>query len=139
MVNGDADRLGRVVENLITNAIKYSPGGGAIEICVREDSGSVALTVRDHGIGISADARARLFELGYRSPQAVHVAPGLGLGLYAASEVIRRHGGTIMISTPEGGGTMFIVRLPLAEQPASQHSIGDVQRITASPSSRTIH
>jgi signal transduction histidine kinase len=140
VVNGDAERLGRVVENLITNAIKYSPGGGAIEICVREDRGSVMLTVRDHGIGIPADARDRLFELGYRAPQAVNVAPGLGLGLYTASEVIRRHGGTITISAPADGGTMFAVRLPLAERPTVGPPIGEnVETMTASPPSGTVH
>lgn len=139
VVNSDADRLGRVVENLIANAIKYSPSGGAIEICLHEDSGSVVLTVRDHGIGIPMDARARLFELGYRAPEAVKVAPGLGLGLYTASEVIRRHGGTLTTSTPEGRGTMFVVRLPLAEDPTAQHSIESMQSIAASSSSRTVH
>jgi signal transduction histidine kinase len=90
VVNGDADRLGRVVENLITNAIKYSPGGGAIEVCVYHIPGTAVLTVRDHGIGVAEDIRHRLFEMGFRAPQAVRVAPGLGLGLYTAAEVIRR-------------------------------------------------
>lgn len=139
IVNGDADRLGRVVENLITNAIKYSPAGGTIEICLREDSGSLTLTVRDHGIGIPAHARDRLFELGYRAPDAAQVAPGLGLGLYTASEVIRRHGGTITASAPEGGGAMFTVCLPLVEQGVLQRSIDDVQKTVATSSSRAIH
>lgn len=112
-IDGDPDRLGLVVENLITNAIKYSPAGGAIEVCLSQDRGAALLTVRDHGIGVSAEARDRLFELGYRAPEAAGVAPGLGLGLYTTAEVIRRHGGTIAVASAEGGGTVFTVRLPM--------------------------
>ena len=129
IVNGDRDRLGRVVENLITNAIKYSPTGGAIEISLREDDGSATLTVRDYGIGIPADARDRLFELGYRAPEAAKVAPGLGLGLYTAAEVIRRHGGSITAAPAEGGGAIFTVRLPLAEQPVCHASLETARTI----------
>jgi signal transduction histidine kinase len=64
VVNGDAERLGRVVENLITNAIKYSPGGGAIEVQLREDDGDAVLTIRDYGIDISAEARDRVVRNG---------------------------------------------------------------------------
>jgi signal transduction histidine kinase len=135
VVHGDADRLARVVENLITNAIKYSPAGGAIEICLRRDSGFVSLSIRDYGIGISTDARERVFELGYRAPEAATVAPGLGLGLYTASEVVRRHGGTISASAPAGGGTMVTVHLPL-EHPMSQPSIEAPRNIHAGSSSR---
>jgi len=116
VVKGDAERLRRVVENLITNAIKYSPNAGVVEIHLGQKDRDVALTVRDHGIGIPPDARHRLFELGYRTPQAVAVAPGLGLGLYTAAEVVRRHAGTIVVAAPEGGGAMFTVRLPLAAE-----------------------
>ena len=138
MVKGDPDRLGRVVENLMTNAIKYSPGGGAVEVVIRPDEGSVVLTVRDHGIGIPADARSRLFELGYRTPQAASIAPGLGLGLYTASEVVRRHGGTIAISAPAGGGTEFAVRIPLAEQP-SLDSLNAFPDVASRSVSRAVH
>lgn len=114
-IDGDVDRLGRVVENLITNAIKYSPSGGAIEVCLYADYGRAVLTVRDHGIGVPADAVDRLFELGYRARGAAGVAPGLGLGLYTAAEVIRRHGGTIAAAPAEGGGSVFTVRLPMRD------------------------
>ena len=115
VVSGDADRLGRVVENLITNAIKYSPEGGAIEVCLYQRGEFATLTVRDHGIGLPPEARQKLFELGYRAPQAARVAPGLGIGLYTAAEVIRRHGGQIDAAPADGGGTIFTVRLPLAD------------------------
>ena len=139
VVNGDAERLGRVVENLITNAIKYSPGGGAIEVQLREDEGNVVLTIRDYGIGITAEARDRLFEMGYRSPQAANVAPGLGLGLYTAAEIVRRHGGSIGVAAPEGGGTMFTVRLPLAAHSGTAESISRRLRDMPVQSSRAVH
>jgi signal transduction histidine kinase len=138
MVRGDADRLGRVVENLITNAIKYSPAGGSIELCLREDSGSVTLTVRDYGIGVPVDAKDRLFEIGYRAPDAAKVAPGLGLGLYTASEVIRRHGGTMSARAAEGGGTIFTVCLPLIEQSVLQAST-EAPLTHAGSSSHVVH
>ncbi len=139
VVNGDAERLGRVVENLITNAIKYSPAGGAVEVQLTEDEGSVVLTIRDYGIGISAEARDRLFEMGYRAPQAANVAPGLGLGLYTAAEIVRRHGGSIGVTAPDGGGTMFTVRLPLAAHSGAAESVS--RRLQDMPvrTSRAVH
>jgi signal transduction histidine kinase len=139
VVDGDAERLGRVVENLITNAIKYSPGGGAIEVQLREDEGDVVLTIRDYGIGISAEARDRLFEMGYRAPQAASVAPGLGLGLYTAAEIVRRHGGSIGVTAPEDGGTMFTVRLPLAAHATSADSVTQPLDRMPARTSRTVH
>ena len=118
VVNADAERVGRVVENLITNAIKYSPHGGSVEITVRENAGSAEVTVRDYGIGLPRDGAARIFDVGFRAPEAVNVAPGLGLGLYIASEVVRRHGGRITADPLTSGGTMFTVRLPLAQRPS---------------------
>jgi signal transduction histidine kinase len=127
------------VENLITNAIKYSPAGGAIEVHLREEDGTVVLTIRDYGIGISAEARDRLFEMGYRAPQAANVAPGLGLGLYTAAEIVRRHGGSIGVSAPEGGGTIFTVRLPLAAHSGDAESV--FRRLPDMPvrTSRVVH
>jgi signal transduction histidine kinase len=139
VVNGDAERLGRVVENLISNAIKYSPAGGAVEVQLREDEGNVVLTIRDYGIGISAEARDRLFEMGYRAPQAANVAPGLGLGLYTAAEIVRRHGGSITVSAPEGGGTMFTVRLPLAANSRSAAALSRQLEDIPVPPSRAVH
>lgn len=113
MMDGDADRLGRVVENLIANALKYSPAGGAIEVWLGMEDGCAVLRVRDHGIGIPRAARERLFSLGYRAPEAEEIAPGLGLGLFTAAEIIGRHGGTISADNADGGGAVFTVRLPL--------------------------
>jgi signal transduction histidine kinase len=71
--------------------------------------------VRDYGIGLSPGAAARIFDVGYRAPEAENVAPGLGLGLYIAAEVVRRHGGVITADPLPSTGTMFTVRLPLTQ------------------------
>jgi signal transduction histidine kinase len=139
VIDGDADRLGRVVENLVTNAIKYSPTGGGVEVCLSKDQEAAVLTVRDHGIGISDDARGRLFGLGYRAPEAMRVAPGLGLGLYTAAEIVRRHGGAIEVGPAEGEGTTFTVRIPLAYQEVSAAQTAGVHDVVATAPSRAVH
>jgi signal transduction histidine kinase len=113
-VNADRDRFQRVLENLINNAIKYSPDGGAVELSISSDAEHAVVRVRDHGIGISQEALPRIFEASYRAQQAVTCAPGLGLGLSIAAQVIARHGGTIEAAPAEGRGTTITVRLPLA-------------------------
>ena len=116
MIRADRDRLQRVLENLVNNAIKYSPDGGSVEVSVAPDGDYAVLGVRDHGIGISPDALPHIFERSYRAPEAAAHAPGLGLGLSIAAEVVRRHGGTIEATAAGGGGTIVSVRLPLASQ-----------------------
>ena len=113
MVRVDADRLRRVVENLINNAIKYSPHGGSVEVSVGVEDGWAVMRVRDHGIGISADALPHIFEHSYRAPDTASM-PGLGLGLTIAAQVTARHGGAIDVHSIVGEGTQFTVRLPLA-------------------------
>jgi signal transduction histidine kinase len=113
-VKVDADRLQRVVENLVNNAIKYSPEGGPVEVSIVVEDGRAVLHVRDHGIGIPPDALPRIFERSYRAPDAAAHAPGLGLGLSIAAQVVARHGGTIEAHPGDAGGTIFSVRLPLA-------------------------
>jgi signal transduction histidine kinase len=116
-VRADGDRFQRVLENLINNAIKYSPDGGAVELSISSTGEQALLCVRDYGIGISSEAMPRVFEASYRAQEALTCAPGLGLGLSIAAQVIARHGGTIDAAPAEGRGTTFSVRLPLAPLP----------------------
>jgi signal transduction histidine kinase len=113
LLDCDVERVGRVIENLLTNAIKYSPKGGPVEISALEEHGLAVLRVEDSGIGIPAFDHERLFELGYRTDTAATVASGLGLGLYIAAAIVRRHGGTLEAARREAGGSVFTVRLPL--------------------------
>jgi signal transduction histidine kinase len=113
-VTVDGDRVQRVLENLLSNAIKYSPDGGPVEVSVTSRDGLAVIDVRDHGIGISAAALPLVFEASYRAPEAVSCAPGLGLGLSIAAQVIALHDGTMEAAAAEGGGTRVSVCLPLA-------------------------
>ncbi len=122
MVHADRDRLDQVFENLIGNAVKYSPNGGEVRVIVRKVDGEVHIAITDEGIGISRDELDRIFNLFYRSPdpRAGHVG-GLGLGLYISREIVTRHGGRLWAESSERGGSTFHVSLPLAEadRPAS--------------------
>jgi len=118
----DADRFQRVLENLINNAIKYSPDGGAVEVSVSSNGDRAVISVRDHGIGISPAVLPRIFEASYRAPEAVSCAPGLGLGLSIAAQVTALHGGTIEAAPAEGRGTIVTVRLPLAPMQRQERS-----------------
>jgi len=113
MVDYDERRIQRVLQNLIGNAIKYSPDGGEIDINIRPDNSSAAISIRDHGIGIPDADRGRVFERGYRA-NSVGAIPGTGLGLFISSEIVKRHGGSIECRAADGRGTVFEVRLPLA-------------------------
>lgn len=113
-VVADGDRLQRVPENLINNAIKYSRDGGAVELSIASEGDHAAIRVRDYGIGISTEALPQILEVSYRAREATACAPGLGLGLSIAAQVIARHRGTIEAAPADGCGTTFTVRLPLA-------------------------
>ena len=113
MVDYDERRIQRVLQNLIGNAIKYSPDGGDIDIHVRAERDAAAICIRDRGIGIPEGERGRVFERGYRA-NSVGDIPGTGLGLFISSEIVKRHGGSIACRAADGNGTVFEVRLPLA-------------------------
>jgi PAS domain S-box-containing protein len=108
-IRADALRLEQVLLNLLDNAVKFSPGGGAIDIAVRRTPSTAVISVRDHGIGVAREHRARLFDQFY---QAHPNRSGLGLGLYISRHIVERHGGTMYAEEPKGAGTRFVVSLP---------------------------
>ncbi len=116
LVHVDLDRIDQVFENLISNAVKYSPAGGAITVGIRVTANEAHVAITDQGIGISRDELDRIFNLFYRSPdpRAGHVG-GLGLGLYISREIITRHEGRLWAESGGGTGSTFHVRLPLAK------------------------
>jgi signal transduction histidine kinase len=101
--------------NLLDNAIKYSPGGGDIQVAWRRRAGLVHISVTDQGVGISRTQRSMLFTRFGRlvTPETSHIR-GTGLGLYLAREIARLHGGDIVARSHAGRGTTFTVTLPLA-------------------------
>jgi len=116
VVTIDPRRIEQVVSNLISNAIKYSPGGGNIEIAVSEDkrTNTALLCVRDYGIGIPAYQQGRIFSRFMRADNAhAHNIGGTGLGLYLCRELVERHNGRIWFESVEGQGSIFYVSLPL--------------------------
>ncbi|MDQ2913127.1 MAG: hybrid sensor histidine kinase/response regulator [Chloroflexota bacterium] len=117
VVTADRDHLEQVLNNLVTNAIKYSPTGGPITIEVRPDDGAVRLSVTDEGIGIPEEELEAIFGLFYRSPdRAARDAAGMGLGLYISKEIVVRHGGRIWAErAAEKGSTLNVVipRMPI--------------------------
>lgn len=118
-VAGDRERIGQVLVNLLGNAIKYSKNGGRIEIALVETQDGAAVTVRDYGIGIGAEHLGRIFERFYRVSDAkTKTYPGLGIGLYISSEIVKRHGGTISVASEPGKGSAFSFTLPYRAQAA---------------------
>jgi excisionase family DNA binding protein len=110
----DALRLEQVVSNLLDNALKYSPDGGAIEVVLAQPTPrSVEISVRDHGLGIPANKRGHIFERFYQAHQSGNRS-GMGLGLYVSRQIVELHGGDIRVDFPQDGGTRFSVRLPVA-------------------------
>src|SRR2546429_898819 len=113
VVMADRDHLEQVLNNLVTNAIKYSPSGGSITIDVRPDDGGVRLSVTDQGIGIPAEELESIFGLFYRSPdRAARDAAGMGLGLYISKEIVVRHGGRIWAESGGVKGSTLNVLIP---------------------------
>jgi PAS domain S-box-containing protein len=107
----DRDRLGQVLDNVIGNAIKYSPQGGEIAIRVEATDDEGRVRIEDHGIGIAADVLPRLFERFYQG-QDPGVSTGLGLGLYIARMLVEAHGGHIRAESEPGQGSTFVISLP---------------------------
>jgi len=112
-VYGDKNRIRQVISNLITNAIKYSPGAKDIIVNTAVKGDEVTLCVEDFGIGISRDKQDKVFEQFYQAGGEAHTFPGLGLGLYISSQIIRHTDGRIWIeNTEEGKGSTFCFALP---------------------------
>ncbi len=112
---GDGDRLAQVFINLVDNALKFTPAGGAVTLRAAHDRGEVHISVSDTGRGIPAEALPHVFERFYRADAARRGGEGhgFGLGLAIAKEITEAHGGRISVRSAEGRGTAFIVHLPL--------------------------
>ncbi|HLZ69284.1 MAG TPA: GAF domain-containing sensor histidine kinase [Dehalococcoidia bacterium] len=111
----DPQRVEQIIVNLLENALKYSPGGGPVEVSVRAEDGQALLRVRDHGLGVPAASLGRLFQRFYRVPDEQHrQISGIGVGLYISRTIAEQHGGTLTVEQPNGPGVRFVLRLPLA-------------------------
>jgi PAS domain S-box-containing protein len=121
----DGARIERVLTNLLDNAVKFSPEGGAIEVRLEKMDSTALLTVRDHGLGVAPEHRVRLFDRFY---QAHPNRSGLGLGLHISRDIVERHGGTIYLDPPPDGGSRFVISLPLVAGTAVLRTLPQEER-----------
>jgi len=112
---GDRDRVQQVLVNLIDNAFKYSPGGGAVVVSIARRPGSVRVSVADEGSGVPPLEQSRIFEEFYRvDPRLTRTTGGTGLGLFISRELVERMGGEIGVESKAGAGSTFFFDLPAA-------------------------
>jgi signal transduction histidine kinase len=116
-VDADPDRLERIVVNLLANALKYAPGRSPVHLKASPRGGEVLISVRDEGPGIAPEDLPYIFDRFYRS-DSVRGSEGLGLGLYICRKLVDAHGGRIWVESSRGGGSEFLVALPVAAQAA---------------------
>lgn len=112
-VFGDEMRIEQVVINFLTNAIKYAPGTSEVKIYVKQEQDQVYVGVRDFGIGIAPDQQKSVFDKFYRVEETALHFQGLGIGLYIAAEIIRRHGGQVGVVSTLGEGSEFYFTMPI--------------------------
>jgi signal transduction histidine kinase len=116
VVLGEAGRLAQLLDNLVSNAIKFTLRDGAVEVRLGRENGRAQVRVTDSGVGIAKEELDHLFERFFRASTAVSAqVPGTGLGLYIAKAIVDAHDGSIDVQSEVGGGTTFHVELPLAE------------------------
>ena len=111
MVYGDAGLLSQVMGNLVSNAVKYSPSGQPVSIAISAEGAQIVVLIDDHGIGIPASDRQRVFERYYRGSNTSGIV-GSGVGLYLVKTIVDLHQGTIVLDSRENEGSRFTLRLP---------------------------
>lgn len=113
LTSGDRLRIGQVVDNLVSNALKFTPAGGSVEVRAYPHRSAVRIEVTDTGMGIAEHEQAQLFERFFRTARAQEQAiPGVGLGLSISKAIVEAHDGRISVKSAEGAGTTFFVDLP---------------------------
>lgn len=115
-LEGDAEQLERVVVNLVSNAVHYTPEGGQVHVQTNVEGRWAVLAVRDNGIGIQAEDLPHIFERFYRADDVRATMEGTGLGLSIVKEIVTLHHGSISVESAAGAGSTFMVRLPFAPE-----------------------
>jgi len=115
-IAGDQDRLAQALDNLISNAVKFTPAGGTVAVSVQAlpDPGGISIAVKDTGRGIPSDELDSLFTQFFRSSVSTRYAiPGVGLGLVITKAIVDAHGGQMSVDSTEGVGSTFTMTLPI--------------------------
>ena len=116
LIAGDRARLAQLLDNLISNGIKFTPADGRVDVRVRGERGQAVIEVRDTGMGIPSEEQEHLFERFFRTAKATEQAiPGTGLGLAISKAIVQAHGGRITFASSEGSGTTFRVSIPIRQ------------------------
>ena len=116
-IDVDSERIAQVLDNLLSNALRYTPAGGEIYLCARRSGQEVALEVRDTGSGISPEDLPYVFDRFYRGDKARRSSGESGLGLAIARSIILAHGGSIQVDSKPGKGAVFTIQLQAASAP----------------------
>jgi PAS domain S-box-containing protein len=123
LVWGDRERIGQVITNFLTNAIKYSPNSKKIIVKTKLNTNDMTISVQDLGVGIPEEAQKKVFDRFYRvSGKRQETYPGLGLGLYISSEIVKRHNGKIWVESKKGKGSTFNFSIPLKKGDTKKQS-----------------
>jgi signal transduction histidine kinase len=112
-ISADPNRLASVVENLVSNAIKYTQPGGMVSVSALVEGEEILIGVKDNGSGIAAEEQQKVFEPFYRGNQGRRFKQGMGLGLSIARDLMEAHGGRITLESAPGQGSQFTIHLPL--------------------------
>lgn len=128
-VSADYDRLSQVVDNLISNAVKFSPEGSSLYLTVTENRGRLNISVKDTGYGIPEEDQPHIFDRFYRSPIATEkVIAGAGIGLAVTKSIVEAHGGSISFTSEQRWGTVFVVDLPVVDHVDSLNYQGYIDK-----------
>jgi signal transduction histidine kinase len=127
VVEGDSVRLERVLQNVIGNAVKYSPGGTPVQVQVSRQEDWAVITVRDGGVGIPADELPHIFSKYYRASTSIGIK-GTDIGLAGAKAIVTQHGGHITLDSIVGQGTTVVISLPCCPHPWSDEE-SDEERV----------
>lgn len=119
--NGDESHIVQVINNLLANAIKYSPDNKDVEVILSVLSGYLKVSVTDRGLGISQEDQRKIFDRFYRAGEIQKRYPGMGIGLYICDQIIKNHGGTMWVDSEKGKGSTFNFTLPLTEQMKNEY------------------
>ena len=127
LLAGDRIRLAQLLDNLVSNGIKFTPSGGRVDVRVRGEQAAAVVEVRDTGMGIPVDEQEHLFDRFFRTSKATEQAiPGTGLGLAISKAIVHAHGGQIAVASDEGQGTSFRVALPIRQ---AQSAPAEVEQV----------